>query len=194
MNLKSNKVPSFEKNLLNSIFPSFNKLKLDLNHDSSLNHNLSKMLPAHFNFVGKLTLQSCVIDQTSIEIFDNIGWIEEMELLHCKFSTQEITARIFSKLKRLKHFSVCSSTDFSTLPENMFDMNNKLEYLDLSYNKIKHLPEKLFLKLINLKKIILIGNEIEELSENVFDMNTELDDLELSYTKLNNCLKISFQN
>jgi Leucine-rich repeat (LRR) protein len=61
----------------------------------------------------------------------------------------------------------------------------KLEYLDLQYNKIELIEPKAFEYLNKLKWVSLKGNKLQMISHNIFENNTELIYIDLSRNRIN---------
>ena len=75
-------------------------------------------------------------------------------------------------LHSLEYLSLANglSSSVTQLPENIFKQLTSLEFLDLSNNGFKNIPQKLFFHLKRLKIIFLQDNFIEFISPRTFQV------------------------
>lgn len=108
---------------------------------------------------GALELRELRISNSSLQDF-------QVELLHESINSLNITIVTLDKNKLIN------------FPENL----NYIEELDLSYNLIKELPDRI--RSSSLIRLIVKGNYIENLSDSLFDDAPNLKYLDLSHNRI----------
>ncbi|XP_023227243.1 protein slit-like [Centruroides sculpturatus] len=73
---------------------------------------------------------------------------------------------VFNVLNTLTHFAIISS-DVNKIDDNFLSLKS-LRFLDLSYNKIKHLHKNSFSNLTNLQHFLMNNNEIQKIHRDIF--------------------------
>jgi hypothetical protein len=104
-------------------------------------------------------------------------------------SFQRCSAVNFIDIEILKRFPNMNGLIFwkSNIPvlKNIFTVELKMiQYLGLERNKIKILEAYVFDELVELKWIMLAGNEIEEILHPIFAKNKKLELVDLSFNKI----------
>ena len=105
----------------------------------------------------------------------------------CDLSFKGITSLSsgdFNDLSKLQYLNL-SENKLSSLPEDVFNGLSNLEKLDLTYNGLRSLPEDVFDGLSNLQSISLGPNQLRSLSKDVFNGLSNLKELDLAYSELN---------
>ncbi len=92
---------------------------------------------------------------------------------------------IFTEFPHLNGLIILYS-NLPVLKSGFFKLQfQKLEYLDLQYNKIELIEPKAFEYLNKLKWVGLKGNKLQMISHNIFENNTELIYIDLSRNRIN---------
>lgn len=183
------KFPKFQKRHLKEFFGSFKEKVIEVHLDDNI--ELTRQLPyflKEFNEVRKLTIRNALIDENSLNIFDEVEQIEELNLLGSKFPNDHFPTKLISKLTSLTVLKIqgsdCGTKRIKTFDENVFFPLTKLVSLDLVYNRIEILPENLFQSLSKLEILELARNEIEILPQKLFKNNLNLQELDISKNRL----------
>lgn len=74
--------------------------------------------------------------------------------------------------------------EINKIESDLFEDNQQLESLNLSWNQLSSLPESVFHNLVNLRKLSLKGNLLEVLDADLLIFNTKLEHLDVSQNKL----------
>ncbi|KAM0679562.1 hypothetical protein GINT2_002191 [Glugoides intestinalis] len=96
---------------------------------------------------------------------------------------EKIPDLLFDGLTKLESLSLVNN-NIKELQPNLFNNLQKLEYLNLSKNKLTELPSCVFDGLVNLKSLRLEDNNIKELQPNIFNNLQKLEYLWLYSNKL----------
>ena len=104
-----------------------------------------------------------------------------------------LQARDFIGMKRLKVLNL-SYSKLKSLPEGVFDGLSKLRELNLDNNELRSLPEGVFDGLSKLRKLNLDKNELKSLPEGVFSGLRGLKELRLSNNQLKRLPKRVFSS
>lgn len=181
------KLPKFQKQIFKKSLPNSYGFEMNLNDDEELMKQLRSFLK-RVDWIRKFEFDNLLIDEDSLNIFDEAKQMEKLKLRECKFPNDHLPARLFSKLTSLTYLLVESWNDktkgIKTLDENVFLPLTNLVELDLVKNSIKTLPENLFQSLTKLEELLLNNNEIEILPQNLFKNNQNLQILGISWNKL----------
>lgn len=126
----------------------------------------------HAAFIGLEKL--VILDLSSnkltavFNVFDSLGALQKLEL--SSNLIEKINTNAFSKLKALKVLSL-QKNNLTSLDPNLFDPLTSLESFDISFNKspIKSISGNLLQNNSRVKKIFLIGNQIEAIDQKFID-------------------------
>ncbi|KAM0679485.1 hypothetical protein GINT2_002328 [Glugoides intestinalis] len=119
------------------------------------------------------------IDLDIIRLMKNI---KRLDITGIK-ELEKIPDLLFDDLTNLESLSLVNN-NIKELQPNLFNNLQKLEYLNLSKNKLTELPSCVFDGLVNLKSLRLEDNNIKELQPNLFNNLQKLKSLNLSSNKL----------
>lgn len=98
-------------------------------------------------------------------------------------------------LAGFSHFESVSiiRSNIGELHENTFDDIRNMTKLDLSTNKLKHLPVNVFSNLPNLDTLFLSENKLDSLPPGIFSHQEKLENLWLNKNRLRNLVNGTFQ-
>lgn len=147
-----------------------------------------------------LTYQENILNNLNLEIIDiiivrylnirlipsNLCFFNQLKILDLSKNqiSTNITGTTFSCLFELNTLNL-SSNLIHFINENAFNFNAKLLNLDLSYNRIEHIPFNLFqYKLENLQNLYLQGNFLKELDIWYFYLK-KIEIIDLRFNKIN---------
>lgn len=143
---------------------------------SNMRRTIEKMSPQAFNISN---LRSLHFGHNKIDFklgtdiqFDNLfKLMPNLESIHLGSNVftmgNESMVRMLKPLKRLKRLYL-DGINLRGIPENFISMFQNLSHLDLSNNKISWIEPSAFRNVINLKKLYLEENMIEEISSTSF--------------------------
>ena len=159
--------------------------KLDLGYSALNEFNFksldSKVLPDVSDSLMHLVLHHNDITSLYADMFINLGILSMLDLSWNKIAVIEKGA--FNGLKMLYYLRLDGN---NIRIENAYikDLNETLEVLHLSYNRITHIPEDYFEHFGMLQELYLGRNRITFLSPNTFKGLPMLSNLQLSYNDL----------
>lgn len=185
-----------------------------------LSRNVIRELPPaafnHFKTLNHLDLSGNLLNSISAEVFDGLesslqflslsqnrilGFTgEQLKFINLWFldisdnQLSEVPTNAFESIPSLSHLNMSRSGHISVLPQNIFQHNQALLSIDLSYLSLKALPVNLFSRTPNLEHIYLHNNHLSEISENSFKNLKNLTHLDLSYNKIINIRAPAFVN
>ncbi|XP_075975883.1 uncharacterized protein LOC142976421 [Anticarsia gemmatalis] len=185
-----------------------------------LSRNVIRELPPaafdHFKNLNHLDLSGNLLNFISAEVFSGLEQSlqflslsqnrilefvgEPLKFINLWFldisdnQISEIPVDAFQFIPSLVHLNVSHNSHMNTLPQNVFQNNQALMTVDLSYVGLKALPVNLFSKNPNIKEIYLSNNLLQEVSENTFKNLRNLTHLDLSYNNIANIRTPAFVN
>ncbi|KAM0679916.1 hypothetical protein GINT2_001857 [Glugoides intestinalis] len=133
----------------------------------------------------KVLLQIDVLDvptNIDLDIIRLMKNIKRLDINGIK-ELEKIPDLLFDGLVNLIELSLVNN-NIKELQPNLFNNLQKLEYLNLTSNKLTEFPSCVFDGLVNLKSLWLEDNNIKELQPNIFNNLQKLEFLYLSKNKL----------
>ncbi|KAM0680769.1 hypothetical protein GINT2_001042 [Glugoides intestinalis] len=133
----------------------------------------------------KVLLQIDVLDvptNIDLDIIRLMKNIKRLDINGIK-ELEKIPDLLFDGLVNLIELSLVNN-NIKELQPNLFNNLQKLEYLNLTSNKLTEFPSCVFDGLVNLKSLWLEDNNIKELQPNIFNNLQKLESLNLSNNKL----------
>lgn len=129
-----------------------------------------------------LQLRELVIDSPLSKLPENIGLLEDLELIVLRNTNLKSLPQSFGNLKKLKYLDLSHSPSLQKLPNSLGNLRN-LEHLDLSCcNSLQELPNS-FGELAQLKHLDLSRSFSLKTLPNSFGGLTNLEHLNLSYSQ-----------
>ncbi|XP_063368661.1 protein artichoke [Cydia amplana] len=185
-----------------------------------LSRNVIRELPTaafnHFKMLKRLDLSGNLLNSISADVFSGLeasleflslgqnrilGFTgQQLQFINLWFldisdnQLSEIPVNAFDSIPSLTHLNISRNDHISVLPQNVFKQNPALLNVDLSYLGLKALPVKLFSNNVNLERICLSNNLLQEVSENTFKNLKNLTHLDLSYNNIVNIRTPAFVN
>ncbi|XP_028026162.1 protein artichoke [Bombyx mandarina] len=212
VHLGFNRVTALSNDILRSVSDRVTSLVLS--------RNVIRELPTaafdHFKMLKHLDLSGNLLNTIAAEVFD--GLEQSLQFLSLSqnrilgFTGQQlkfvslwfldisgnqisnVPVEAFESIPSLTHLNMSRNEHINVLPQNLFQHNQALLTIDLSYNGLKALPVNLFSKNFNLQQIHLSNNLLQEISENTFKNLRNLTHLDLSYNNIVNLRTPSFVN
>ncbi|KAJ3639851.1 hypothetical protein Zmor_003186 [Zophobas morio] len=156
---------------LDSLDLSFCNLTLPLSEDSFINATKIRSLYLSGNSLFASDLLVALAPLSNLE---------KLSLSNCGLTRLPDTFRNFKSLQEL---------DISHNPLNdafvkLLTPLDKLEYLNMGYSNLSYIAPTSFLKMTNMKRLVLTGNDLYSLEAGVFGNLTKLESLELNFCGL----------
>lgn len=133
-----------------------------------------------------LNLKCLVLNECNIKrkIINRDSYISE------KLMNNDCEQRMLPRLEKLSLFN----SSLESINRDMLCELSCLKSLDLSYNKIKSLPDGVFADLVNLEELFLKGNHLSQVSQATFAGLVQLRTLDLSQNSLESLDPSTFEH
>jgi carboxypeptidase N regulatory subunit len=184
--------------ILPGTFKNMSSLEyLDLSYNK-IKHLNSAVFSGHGTFSGltkltHLSMRRNKISEILTRTFENMSNLEYLDLSYNKI--KHLDSDVFrcleslNGLTKLTRLSMQGNKIIDILPGTFKNMSS-LEYLDLSYNRIKHLGSGLmnglraFKGLTKMTRLLIVRNKISEIMPGTFENMSSLEYLDLSYNRI----------
>ncbi|KFB50466.1 AGAP007060-PA-like protein [Anopheles sinensis] len=173
--LQNNKIADIGESSFQGL-AKLDKLQLSFNRLGSL----PRKLFAGLRRLNKLYLAHNGIIELPDRLFEDLSELTVLDLSYNDI--KKLTGNTFVDLPQLNTLEL-QHNRITTVEDNTFSMPN-LTHLDLSNNRLKHLPKKLIRHTVALLELVLSNNSVDHLDRDLFENVCYLETLKLDHNKL----------